>query len=113
MQASFTPPFKEARPAEIKRRMDAGEDVRIIDVRELDEYETARIEHAELRPMSQIQSWWQKLPRGEELVIMCHHGIRSANVCMALKRAGFEHLTNMAGGIDAWSTEVDPNVPRY
>lgn len=113
MQRSSSPAFKQATPTEIKRRLDAGERLRIIDVREWDEYQTAHIEQAELRPMSEIQSWWQDLPRDEELVIMCHHGVRSANVCMALKRAGFEHLTNMAGGIDAWATEVDPGVPRY
>ncbi len=113
MQRSSNPPFKQATPAEIKRRLDAGENVRIVDVREPNEYRIAHIEQAELRPMSQIQSWWQELPRDQELVIMCHHGSRSAYVCMALKDAGFERLTNMAGGIDAWSTEIDPSIPRY
>jgi rhodanese-related sulfurtransferase len=106
-------PFKVARPAEIRQRLDAGEQLRIIDIREHDEYETAHIEQAELLPMSEIRSWWQDLPRDEELVIMCHHGSRSAQVCMALSRAGFERLTNLDGGIDAWSYEVDPGVPRY
>ena len=110
---AFTPPFKEARPSEIKRRLDAGERLRIVDVRERDEYQTAHVEQAELRPMSEIQSWWQDLPRDEELVIMCHHGSRSAQVCLALARAGYERLTNMSGGIDAWSREVDPTVARY
>ena len=113
MQGSSNAPFKQARPAEIRRRLDAGEQLRIIDVREPDEYAIAHVEQAELRPMSEIQSWWQELPRDEELVIMCHHGGRSAQVAMALSRAGFERLTNMAGGIDAWSAEVDPGVPRY
>ena len=113
MHVSGGLPFKQARPAEIKRRLDAGEALRIIDVREHAEYDIAHIEQAELRPMSEIQTWWQELPRDEELVIMCHHGSRSAQVCMALRRAGFERLTNMAGGIDAWSTEVDAGVPRY
>ena len=106
-------PFKQATPAEIRARLDAGEQLRIIDVRERHEYAIAHIEQAELRPMSEIQGWWQELPRDEELVIMCHHGSRSAQVCAALARAGFERLTNMAGGIDAWSREVDGGVPRY
>ena len=106
-------PFKQATPDEIKRRIDAGEELRIIDVRERDEHRTAHIAQAELLPMSEIQSWWQTLPRDEELVFMCHHGARSAQVCSALSQAGFEHLTNMSGGIDAWSASVDPSVPRY
>jgi rhodanese-related sulfurtransferase len=113
MHPSSRLPFKVARPAEIRQRLDAGEQLRIIDVREHDEYEVARVEAAVLLPMSEIQNWWQDLPRDEELVIMCHHGARSAQVCMALSRAGFEHLTNLEGGIDSWSIEVDPNIPRY
>jgi rhodanese-related sulfurtransferase len=106
-------PFRQATPSEIKQRLDAGESLRIIDVRESDEHAIARIAQAELMPMSEFQSWWQDLPRDQELVIMCHHGSRSAQVCMALSRAGFQQLTNMAGGIDGWSREVDPAVPRY
>jgi rhodanese-related sulfurtransferase len=113
MHPSSRPPFKAARPAEIKRRLDAGEQLRLIDVREHYEYQAARVDAAELLPMSEIQSWWKDLPRDEELVIMCHHGSRSAQVCMALSGAGFEHLTNLEGGIDAWSRDVDPSVPRY
>jgi rhodanese-related sulfurtransferase len=105
--------IKEVTPAEIKRRLDAGERLRLIDVRERDEHTIARIDGAELLPLSEIQTWWQELPRGEELIFICHHGIRSAQVCMALRQAGFEHLTNMVGGIDAWSTDVDSSVPRY
>jgi rhodanese-related sulfurtransferase len=108
-----TLPFKQARPTEIKQRLAAGEPLRLIDVREWNEYDIAHIEEAALQPMSEIETWWQELPRDEELVIMCHHGGRSAQVCVALQRAGFEHLTNMIGGIDAWSAEVDPTVPRY
>lgn len=113
MRPSFTSAFKSASPTEISQRLDAGEQLRFIDVRERDEYQLAHIEAAELLPMSEIQSWWQDLPRDQELVIVCHHGSRSAQVCMALSGAGFEHLTNVEGGIDAWSRNVDPGVPRY
>ncbi len=105
--------FKQATPAEIKRRRDAAERLRIIDVRERDEYRVAHMAEAQLMPMSEIRSRWQDLPRDEELVIMCHHGIRSAQVCAALTQAGFNRLTNMDGGIDAWAACVDPSVPRY
>ncbi len=110
---SPTPPFKNARPREIKQRLDAGEALRLIDVREQYEYTIAHIDTATLLPMSEIQTWWQALPRDEELIVICHHGVRSAQVCTALHGAGFEHLTNMTGGIDAWSAEVDSSVPRY
>lgn len=113
MQGPSTLPFEQATPTEIKRRLDAGEELLIVDVREWDEYDIAHIEPAELQPMSEIQSWWPELPRDREIVFMCHHGTRSAQVCMALARAGFEQLTNMTGGIDGWSREVDPSVPRY
>ena len=70
MQRSSSPAFKQATPTEIKRRLDAGERLRIIDVREWDEYQTAHIEEAELRPMSEIQSCWQELQRDDEFVII-------------------------------------------
>lgn len=63
-------PFKQARPAEIKRRLDAGESLRLIDVRERNEHDIAHIDAATLQPMSEIQSWWHDLPRDEELVII-------------------------------------------
>ena len=113
MQSSNKPPFSEASPTSIKQRLDAGEQLLIVDVREPYEYQIAHIEGSELRPMSRIQEWWQELPRDQEVIVMCHHGGRSANVCMALSRAGFTQLTNMTGGIDAWTAEVDPSVPRY
>ena len=113
MQSLSRLPFKQASAAEIKQRLDAGEQLHIIDVRERDEHIIAHIEQAKLHPMSEMRSWWQELPRDEAIVVMCHHGSRSAQVCMALREAGFGDLTNMQGGIDAWSREVDPGVPRY
>ena len=56
---------------------------------------------------------WLELEPEEEIVVMCHHGIRSANVCMFLARNGFEKVFNLDGGIDSWSLEVDENTPRY
>lgn len=106
-------PFKEATPREIKRRLDVGEDLVLIDVREPEEVQLASIEQAEVYPMSQASGWIDSLPKDRELVIMCHHGGRSAQVAMALARRGHSNLTNMTGGIDAWSQEVDSSVPRY
>ncbi len=106
-------PFKEATPHDIKQRLDAGEDLLVIDVREPEEIRIASIEGAEVHPMSQARDWIDTLPKDRELVIMCHHGGRSAQVAMALAQRGHTNVTNMTGGIDAWSTQVDPNVPRY
>ncbi len=98
---------------ELSQRLEARENFRLIDVRELLEYEIARIEQAELLPLTQFNEWIDRLEPEEEIVVMCHHGIRSANVCQFLARNGFEKVSNLEGGIAAWSAEVDPNVARY
>ncbi len=106
-------PFKEATPHEVKQRLDAGEDVLLVDVREPDEMMIAAIEGADERPMSQARNWIDELPKDRELVIFCHHGGRSAQVAMALAQRGHTNVTNMSGGIDQWSQDVDSSVPRY
>lgn len=108
-----TMPFKEATPREVKQRLDAGEELVLIDVREPEEIQRASVEQAEVYPMSQAAGWIDSLPKDRELVIMCHHGGRSAQVAMALAQRGYTNVTNMSGGIDAWSQEVDTSVPRY
>ncbi len=104
----------EITPQELRERMAHGERVRLLDVREPWEHQTARIEGAELIPMADVPA---NLPRldGEEapLVIYCHHGIRSMNVAAWLRRQGVEHAQSLQGGIDRWSREIDPAVPRY
>jgi len=99
---------------ELKSRMDAGEDVQLIDVRNPNEYEFARIPTAKLIPMGELMSRLDELDPSREAVIHCHSGGRSARVIDALERSGYEgKLTNLAGGITAWSTEVDPSIPTY
>jgi rhodanese-related sulfurtransferase len=105
--------YETITPAEFAARRERGEAPRLVDVREPGEFELARVEGAELLPMSSFFRWYESLEREEEIVVMCHHGVRSAMVCMALARAGFKRLYNLAGGIDRWSEEVDPAVPRY
>lgn len=94
-------------------RREREEEVLLIDVREADEYELARVEGARLLPLSRFNEWASKLDPSIEAVVMCHHGIRSAQVCAYLARQGFKNLSNLEGGIDRWSCEVDPSVPRY
>jgi rhodanese-related sulfurtransferase len=105
--------YKTISPAELKERMERGDDIQIIDVREPVEHEIAAIEGARLLPLSRFPEWADGLDPEQEIVFMCHHGIRSAQVCRYLARQGFKHLYNLEGGIDAWSWEVDRSVPRY
>jgi rhodanese-related sulfurtransferase len=105
-------PFEIA-ASEVKRRLDAGE-VHLIDVREPEEYQISRIEGATLIPMRQISQQLDRLEQAASpLVVFCHHGVRSLKVVEWLQAQGLTDCVSMAGGIDAWSREVDPSVPRY
>jgi rhodanese-related sulfurtransferase len=87
---------------------------RLIDVREPWEFETARIEDSLLIPMGEVPARaHQELDPDERLVVLCHHGMRSMNVTVWLRNQGFEQAQSMRGGIDAWSSEVDPTVSHY
>lgn len=85
----------------------------LIDVREPHEWAFCRIAGAQLKPMSQIMSWLGALDPQAEMVFQCHSGVRSLQVAQYLQSQGFQHVYNLRGGIDAWSLEVDPSVPRY
>ncbi len=85
----------------------------LLDCREAMELEIARIEGALHIPMGEIPTRIAELDRNREIIVVCHHGNRSMRVSMFLKQEGFEKVKNLAGGIDAWSTSVDPKVPRY
>lgn len=100
-------------PVELSARMRRGEQVTLIDVREMVEYQIAHIEGARLLPLSRFQEWAAKLNPEEEIIVLCHHGIRSAHVCSVLAGQGFKRMVNLAGGIDRWSTDVDSSVPVY
>ena len=98
---------------QVKGLIDRGEKLRLIDVREPAEFAIARIEGAELIPMRTIPGAVARLGSGDErLIVFCHHGVRSLNAVHWLRGQGIEAVS-MAGGIDAWSVEVDPSVPRY
>ncbi len=87
---------------------------KLIDVREPWEFATARIEGGLLMPMGEVPARaHHELDPEERVVVVCHHGIRSMNVTAWLRNQGFEQAQSLRGGIDAWSVEVDPLVPRY
>ncbi|WP_437231034.1 rhodanese-like domain-containing protein [Planctomicrobium sp. SH661] len=92
-----------------------GEQFLFLDCREQDEYDVARIEGAVLLPMSEMQSRVDELEssRDARIVVHCHHGGRSLRVANWLRNQGFSKTQSMAGGIDAWSLRIDPEVPRY
>jgi len=98
---------------ELRARIDRGDLPLIVDVREVEEVALARFPHAVHIPMGEIPSRLSELDRGREIIVVCHHGIRSAQVAGYLSGVGFERVYNLAGGIDAWSISVDPAVPRY
>lgn len=85
----------------------------LIDVREPMEWQIARLPGAELKPMSQAENWLDELDKATEYVFYCHTGVRSMRVAAYLKAQGFQNVINLQGGIEAWSLDVDPTVPRY
>ncbi len=103
----------ETRPAELKARLERGERPFILDVREPAEIALAAFPRATHIPMNDIPSRIGELDPERETIVVCHHGMRSAQVGMYLARNGFSHVVNLAGGINAWSIEADPSVPRY
>ena len=104
----------EITPREVKDRLDRGEKLRLVDVREPHEFQQARIGGSELIPMRTVPQALASLQREEALlVVFCHHGVRSLQVVSWLREQGIESCSSMAGGIDRWSREIDPAAPRY
>ena len=104
----------EITPEEVKGKLDATEPFTLLDVREPWEFETARIEGAKLMPMGDVPSRaHQELDPEDQIIVVCHHGVRSMNVTVWLRQQGFEKAQSMRGGIDAWSRRVDGKVPVY
>jgi len=97
----------------LKEWQDAKKKFALIDVREPQEFEIAAIPGAKLIPLSQLAARVSELDTADEIVLQCHHGSRSARAQAALAKFGFKKTYNLAGGIDAWATDVDPSMPRY
>lgn len=104
---------REISVAELQRKLSANESFVLLDVREPHEDEIARIDGARLLPLGELAARLEEFQRGDEIVVHCHSGMRSAQAVQLLQEAGFTRAFNLAGGIDAWSAEVDPTVPRY
>jgi adenylyltransferase/sulfurtransferase len=106
--------FEEISATELKQRIDAGDDLQIVDVRQPDEFAFAKIPGAKLVPLGEVVRRMNELDPDRETVILCKMGGRSARAIDFLKQAGFTgELKNLKGGITAWSNDVDPKVPKY
>ena len=106
--------MKEITVQELKDKIDAGEDVQLIDVRNPDEFAFAKIEGATLIPMGEITQRQDEISPDRDTVVFCRSGVRSARVIQFLQQSGFEgDLRNLVGGILAWSDQIDPSVPKY
>ncbi len=100
-------------PLALKARLDCGEQFFILDVREPYEIELAPFPGANHIPMADIPARIDELDPERETVVVCHHGVRSAQVAMYLARMGFARVLNLSGGIDLWSETADSSTPRY
>ena len=98
---------------ELKDRLDKGDKIFLLDVREPHEYSLAKIEGSVLIPLGTLPNSLDQLHQDSEIVAYCHRGMRSADAVGFLVQQGFSSVKNLIGGIDAWSVEIDPSVPRY
>jgi adenylyltransferase/sulfurtransferase len=113
--AAFDSYSLEVAPGEVKRMLDENADFLLLDCREVDEHATVHIAGAMLLPMSELAQRASELEphRNGRIVVHCHRGGRSLRVARWLRQQGFAGAQSMSGGIDQWSVEIDPSLPRY
>lgn len=104
---------EEITVTELKAKLDAGEDLVLVDVREAKEWDFCRIEGAILIPLNQLPYNLDQLDPSREIVLQCRSGQRSMTALRYLRDAGYSNLKNLKGGILAWSHEIDPTIPTY
>lgn len=106
-------PIKQLSATELKTKLHAKEQLKLLDVREPNEFEFAHIGGSVLIPLNQIPQRLREIDMEQEIVLICHHGMRSMQAANFLSQVGFRKISNLVGGIDAWSIEVDSSVARY
>jgi len=104
---------KQLSASELKKKMDQGEQLFLLDVREPHEFKYACITNSILIPLNQVPQRLDELDTDQEIIVICHHGMRSQQAAAYLDHSGFRNIANLQGGIDAWSRECDSSVPRY
>ena len=106
--------MRQIKAKELKQLLDSDQAVPLLlDVRETWEFEICRIAGSKLIPMGEIHHAIQRLDRHQQTVVICHHGIRSQQVCFYLTQLGFNNVNNLIGGVQAWANEVEPTMPTY
>lgn len=105
--------IKQILATELKNKLQHNDDVVLLDVREADEFHYAHIENSVLIPLNQLPQSLAQLDANDDIVVICHHGLRSQQAAQYLVHSGFINVTNLVGGIDAWSCLCDSSVRRY
>jgi rhodanese-related sulfurtransferase len=107
--------IRELSVSQLAARLDAGEAFYLLDVRQPEEHALAALPGSKLIPLNQLMARAGEIdcPSGVPIVVYCHHGVRSRMGAAAIERLGHQEVYSLAGGIDAWSIEVDSRVPRY
>ncbi len=106
--------IKQISVSELKERLDTrGHDFVLLDVREPWELQICSLPDSVEIPMGQVRARLDEIEPQQDVVIICHYGIRSQQIAYYLQSAGYENLYNLRGGISAWSHEIDPSVPTY
>jgi rhodanese-related sulfurtransferase len=100
-------------PKDLRARIERGERLVLLDVREAEELAICRLPDVVHIPLGDLALRARELDPAAAVVCICHHGMRSANAAAFLERLGFEHVSNLQGGVERWATEVDPGLPRY
>ena len=99
-------------PKDLKKKLDKKEDIFLLDVRNQNEYEIAKIKNSKLVPLSQLESKIDEIPKDKEIIVYCHHGNRSLNAVEILRKYNF-NAKSLVGGIDVWSRFIDDSIPQY
>lgn len=100
-------------PSELRARLERGDDLQLLDVREPDEWAIGRLPGSILIPRGELVARLDELDPSRTVVCVCHHGVRSLHAAAILRAHGFEDVLDLAGGLDRWTSEVDPEFPRY
>ncbi|MBS4050607.1 rhodanese-like domain-containing protein [Methylomonas rivi] len=106
-------PITQCTAQQLQERLQRGDKLLLLDVREAHEYAFAHVDGSIHIPLNRIPERIQELNNEQDIVAICHHGMRSQQACLFLEQYGFDRLYNLKGGIDAWSVSCDPTVPRY
>lgn len=107
-------PLPDLTPAQLNARLQAGDDVQLVDVREDVEFDFCHLPNSLHLPLGELPRRAAEVRRTGPVVVLCHHGVRSGQALAYLQqRLGYDNVLNLRGGIDAWSLRVDAGVPRY